>query len=952
MSEPNDKREDESSLRPLKAETILPTKTVGIECLKEANPESMSPHRKIFRWFARRPTAATRLAILASVMPDDISNDKLLKLMCIGPKQGAESGIDDYVLKKFSTKNDREGSVEEHFGYDYPHRNVPNDEELQELEQLLQEHWSGEMPVVMDPTAGGGTIPFEALRYGIPTVSNELNPIAWLLNKVILEYAPSIGSVESEVNYWMDEVEDIVADELKEFFPDRNGVPPNHYYRAYSIECPSCGQRLPISNRWWFNNRRKAAIYPVIKDGSLEFEVINPEEENTRSGYDPNGGTVEGGDAECPWCDVVTERSELVEIFNRGDYEFEVCGVRFDKDIGGTKYHSPSEEDIEAIERATQKVESDLKLSTLLSNDRYEGYYDRAVPYGVKKWRDVYSPRQLLTHAKYHEAFEEIKPEIQSKYSEDKAGLILTLLSFIPVKLIRRNSRLTPIRADYGCPDSMLGNNNFSFQWHFGESNMMTGTYSYQTEGANVLDSYEETVRYVEHIDEPDVEVTRGDAGDLSRENQSVESVVIDPPYGDNIMYAEISDAFYVWLREYLNDVYPSAYSQPETNKQDEAVENPVIVNPEEGESTAEAARKRYENKMSDIFSEVYRVLKPGGVLTIYFTDKEIEAWDSLTMSIIRSGFIISATHTITSEMPNRIGVQKNASADSTLLLTCRRPHDSHENRIPTLWRDIKSQTREVAREKATELLDSNYNLTKTDTIISAFGPTLQSFTQNYPVVDDKDNQVRPREALREARAAVTEVLVDRELEGDLDTVDSLTTWYILSWLVYESESIPYDEARQLGLGVGVHIDEIKKDTKIWGKSRDTLQLKGQDYRVRDFTALEAGEKRRKRAYPIDPRDATFDHDIDAVHAALNVLQTKGGDFTWNWLQERSLHKDESFVKTAESLLQVLSEDNDDRKLLINLLSGETGNLLDTDVKSLSLSKAEETSRTTLQDFS
>ncbi|TKX83462.1 hypothetical protein EXE43_24125, partial [Halorubrum sp. SS5] len=174
-----------------------------------------------------------------------------------------------------------------------------------------------------------------------------------------------------------------------------------------------------------------------------------------------------------------------------------------------------------------------------------------------------------------------------------------------------------------------------------------------------------------------------------------------------------------------------------------------------------------------------------GGVLTIYFTDKEIAAWDSLTMSIINSGFNITATHTITSEMPQRIGVQQDASADSTLLLTCRKPTTQPDDRMPTLWRDIKDETRQVAREKASSLLESEHNLTKTDTIISAFGPTLRVFTENYPVVDDKDELVRPREALREARTAVTEVLIQRELAGSLDDVDSLSTWYILSWLVY-----------------------------------------------------------------------------------------------------------------------------------------------------------------------
>lgn len=941
---------EDSELKPVKAETILPTKAVGIECLKEANPKSMSPHRNIFKWFARRPTAATRLAILASVLPEDTSNNELLRLMCIGPKASMDKDISDYVLERFATKDDRDGSIPEHFGYDYPYSRIPSETEMRDFHEELKEYWGGDLPTVLDPTAGGGTIPMESLRYGLPTISNELNPVAWLLNKVILEYAPTVGSVEDEVRGWMSEIENHVQEEIGDLFPHKNGIPANHYFRAYRIECPSCGNPIPVSNQWHFNRQKNIAIYPEINSGELSFSIIDPTKADTRQGYDPGEGTVDGGDIECPSCDVVTERSETVEIFRQGDYRYEVCGIRYADKIGGTRYHAPTDEDVSAIRRAEERVNSDLRLSTILSTERYDGYYDRAKPYGITQWRDAYSPRQLISHVAYLEAFEEIKPEVLGSYSEEKAELILTLLSFISIKLIRRNSRLNPIASGHGYPDNMMGNNGFFFKYHFAESNLMAGTYSYQSEAKNVLNGYEKTAEYLKHIDEP-ATVIEGDAADLPCDDNSIENVVMDPPYGDNIMYAEMADAFQVWFNEYLSDIFVESFSSTETNKEDEAVESPVISTPEPGQSESEAARQRYEQKMSGIFEELHRVLEPGGTLTIYFTDKEVDAWDSLTMSIIQAGFVISATHTITSEVPVRMVAQNNASADSTLLLTCRKPRTALNDRTPTLWRDIRQKTREVARQKATELLNSDYNLTKTDMIISAFGPTLQVFTQEFPVVDDKDNYVRPKEALTESRTAVTEILINRELEEDLEGVDSLSRWYILSWLVYEQESIPYDEARQLGLGVGVYVDDIKQTTKIWGKSQDDLVLKGHDYRVRDYDALEAGEKRRKRAYPVDPRDTTFEHSIDAVHAALNVLEVKGGDFTWNWLKERSLHSSTQFKKTIKSLLQVLPDDHSDRELLINLASGETGDLLDIEVSSISPQEEDTPQETTLEDF-
>jgi putative DNA methylase len=936
----------DEELKPLKIEQTLPVTVTGIESVKESYSDSMSPHRKMYKWFARRPTAVTRLAILSSVLPSDVENETLLEYMCVGPERGADGSIEDYVLEKASTKEDREGNIEEHFGYEYPHRRLPSEDRLEDIHTRIREQWGGEIPTVLDPTAGGGTIPFESSRFGFPSISNELNPVGWLLNEVILDYARSQGSLETEVKRWADQIQETVEEELREYFPRYNGVETNYYFRTYSTECPSCGQRFPLSNRWWFNRSKRIAVVPQYGENTITYDC---KELPKDSDFDASEGTVSDGDAECPHCGVVTEREDLIEKFQQGDFEYELCAVKYPEKINGTQYHPPTEEDYEAIERAEERINSDLDLSTLLQEKRYLGYYDRAGPYGITQWRDLFSPRQLLAHATYLDAFQEVKEEIQVQYESEESNAILTLLSLIGTRLVDHNSRLVPIHARFGYVADMLGNNNFTFQWHFGETNPLAGGKSYERWKNHVLENYEEVVSY--YGDEPgDVDVLNGNAADLPYGDESIEAIVIDPPYGDNIIYSEVADALYVWLRKYLQDIFPEEFTGTQTNKRDEAVENPSLVGSESGEDTA---RERYEQKMKEIFSEAHRVLDLGGVITIYFTDKEIGAWDSLTTSLMDAGFTITATHAISSEAPERIGVKGQSSADTSLLLTCRKPLSSDEQSeaMPTLWSDIRQETRKEATKKATELLDSSVALTKTDIIISAFGPTLRVFTENYPVVDKHDNVVRPKRALEEARAAVTEVLVERELDSTLDAVDPLSKWYILCWLVYDRPTIPYDEARQLGLGVGADIDELKSETKVWGKSGEQIELKGQEYRVRDFIVLEQGEKRRKRAYPVDPRDTSFTRAIDAVHATLNVLDTKGSEFTWNWVNDRELQNQIEFTQTIRGLIQVISEEHEDYDLLMNLISGETGELLDIDVKKMTIDSTNNPDRTTLNDF-
>lgn len=946
--------DNSTDLRPLKIEEPLPVTAVGIESVKEGKPQTMSSHRRIYPWFARRPTAATRLAILSSVLPADVSTEKLLKFMCMGPRTDVDD-IEEYIIQKRQTESERGGSIEEHYGYKYPHRQTPSESELSEFHSLLREQWDGSLPTVLDPTAGGGTIPLEAFRYGLPTVSNELNPVAWLINKVLLDYAPSAGTLEGELETWANEIEQKVSDRLTEYYPTKNGVDPNHYFRTYSIDCTSCGERFPLTNQWWFNRKQNRAVEPQYEtvDGKLKFRCIKYPEEATSEDFNPDSGTIEGGEATCPHCNVVIERNKITEIFQNGEFEYEVGAVRYTKKINGTYYHSVSDDERSAIRQAEQTVENTLDYATLLTRDRYIGRQDRAAPYGITQWRDFFTPRQLLSHATFLEVFEDVRSQIEQDYDAETAEPLLVLLAFSSTRLLNRNTRLQPLNLDGGSPLDLLGNNNFAFKWHFGETNPLAGTYSYAEEAKKVRTHYQTVARQVADRDSSLAKVLRGDAADLPIGDDSVEAVVIDPPYGSNIMYAEMSDILYVWLREYLGDIFGSAFSSPETNKQDEAVENTAIVDEEESKSKDEIARQKYQNKMGDILSTSYNKLKPGGVITIYFTDRDTETWDALTMSIINAGFVITATHTITSEVPKRIAMKDRGSADSTLLLTCRKPiEQTRDEGTATLWADIREKTKKVAREEAEELLDSSLNLTKTDTIISAFGPTLRVFTESYPVVDKHDEIVRPNRALEEARTAVVEIILQRELGETLDDVDSLTKWYVACWLVHEKSDIPFDDANQLGHGVGVDISDIKNDTKIWGKSKDTLILKGQSYRVRDYTALEAGEKRRKRAYPIDPHDVTFDQEIDAVHATLNVLQTKGSDFAWNWINERGLQDSPSFKQTIKSLVKVLPKDHEDYELLINLASGETAELLNIDSSIFQSSGGEgDESRTTLEDF-
>lgn len=476
------------------------------------------------------------------------------------------------------------------------------------------------------------------------------------------------------------------------------------------------------------------------------------------------------------------------------------------------------------------------------------------------------------------------------------------------------------------------GGKNYAPQWLFTDNNLSSGDQEYQNVLDRILGSYEDVEGYLRDSEGEPAEVLAQDAATLPYDDDSIETVITDPPYYSNIMYAELSDIFYLWVQKYLDDIFPSMFSETLTNKEDEAVANPSLYDNVSGNTSKQKLAKRdYEQKMSDIFSELYRVVEPGGVMTVMFTHKETDAWDTLTKSLINSGFTITSTHPITSERPNRADTKGGGSADSTLLLTGRKTLEEADESatIRSLWSDVKTDTRSAAKNAARELIDSGLSLTKTDIIISAFGPTLRVFAEAHPVVDDEDNEVPPRRALEEAREAVTRVLVEEYLEAEgIDNLDEVTEWYVLCWLVHGSQTFPYDEGRQLGLGIGVDIDEIKSSTKAWGKSGGDIKLRGHDDRVQDINKK---PENRSSRIPVDPDNLSFARSLDSVHAAMHVYDKQGETACVEWFRERNFGSDATFKATLKSLLQVLPKNHTDWELARDLAVGRTRDVLDLD---------------------
>jgi adenine-specific DNA methylase len=922
----------------LRIEGNLPLETVGIETHRERkNFSDLPPQNYIHTWFARRPTPATRLALLASVLPEDIDDDTLLKWMGIDPDNIAPNdSIADHVKKKKATEDERDGRVYDHYGYRKSYKNLPGADGFDQISSVLEDTWD-ELPTVLDSTAGGGSIPFESIRYNLPTIANELNPVASVILKAVLEYS-RVDGLSEEIERWGDEINERASSELDEYFPNSvEGRKPVHYMWARTIICPDCGFELPLTPNWWIEResaREGIAIRPSVSEerNRAEFELVELPNEITKEEFDPSTGTISYGSAECPSCNVTIDSDEIKEYGEADEIGEQLYCVEYLDQHSGNRgnFRTPVPEDLEGVEKARERVDSSVDLSTLLTESIPSGEKtDEPQRFGMEQWRDFYSSRQLLTHYIYWQKFEEVKEEIRSENSEKRANAIVTYLTMTADKVIPYNSQQS--RWDPSVPkiSQAFERHDFGFKWSYAEGNIAVEGLGYQWALDSTVEVYEELQELAGHSEAP-LEVLQGDAANMDLDSKSVEAAVIDPPYYDNVMYAELSDFFYVWMRRYLDDVFPSFFTDQLTNKDDEAVANPSKFDDIAGGSSSksELANRDYESKMSNIFDEVNRVLTDDGIFTLMFTHKKTEAWDTLTTALINAGFVIKSSHPINTE-GHRLSQTGKNSADSTILLSSEKR--SQELGQQTLWSEIERESKEVARKRAEELDTSDLHITKVDTILASFGPTLEVFTKNYPVVDDEGNNVSPQEALDEARDAVRDYFIDKYLNQGVKSVDHKTEWYILAWLVFEAERFPYDEGRRLAIGVGEEVDSLKKDHRMWRRRSGDILLRPHGDRVQDINKDPDNRSGRK---PVDPDSLSFATALDKVHAAMHIYDSKGATETWNWMNDRNCGSDPSFKATLEALLRVLSHEHDDWKLARDLAAGETGELLELELDS------------------
>ncbi len=818
-------------------EDLIPIREISAE----ASREKSLRHGNISTlhlWWARRPIVAARAAVYGALVP--------------APSDAKERDMYMERMRKLCSWD------------------IPNGVLEQARKDILEAN-GGHAPRVLDMFAGGGSIPLEALRLGCESYTVELNPVAHIIELCTLVYPQKYGpSLVADVKKWGEWVIERAKAQLAEFYPSPSSEPqaddgivqstftgeqkqtqsdgkltPIAYLWTRTVTCPNptCGATVPLVRQTWL--RKKEGNYVALRmepdhaTKKVRFERVQAT--TLRGlGFDPEAGSHRGNTS-CLHCGA-TINSEYVKQEGRAgrmDHQLITVVATREESKGKTYLGGVKEEEYvpnsvyisQQIRHLSDKEKVDLPLEKLQDQDTL----NIKVPlYGLTRFVDLFTPRQLLALLTFTaEVRRAHAAMLEAGIEPERAAAITTYLGLMVDRLADRDSTICHWDNTRETIANTYARQALPMMWDFvevnpfgGASGNVTGALSWILE---VLQSLVETGQ--------PAFVYRTSAIQLPFEDETFNVVITDPPYYDNISYADLSDFFYVWLKRSIGFLYPEHFSTPLTPKKQEAVMAAYRHN-----KSKEMARQSFEMMIAQAFSEAHRVLKPGAPLVCVYAHKTTLGWSTLIEALRHAGFVITEAWPLDTEMKARSVSQGTAALASSIFLVARR----RENETTG---DYVSQVRPQLTSIVNERLDTliRAGVSGADLIIATLGAGLRAYTQfarvEMPNGDELDAATYLGEVEREVAQHVLQRLLGQSEEGEesedtgarVAAVDVVTRFYVTGRFFYGESAAPFDDMNLLARGMGVELDGPRGLTQ--GKKELAKKVKGtivlRDYRSR-----------------------------------------------------------------------------------------------------------------------
>lgn len=839
-------------------------------------------------WWARRPLAACRAVICAALWPDPVDP------LC--PQTFRATARD--LMKRWAKENLALLKEPESFNFfsemqKYPSR-LDDDEVLRAalldfiadfanwdnsrqtaylelcraLTQAAHEALGGipdTKPLVVDPFAGGGSIPLEALRVGADAFASDLNPVAVLLNKVVLEYIPKFGQrLADEVRKWGHWIKEQAEKELAEFYPkDPDGATPIAYLWARTITCegPGCGTEVPLIRSLWLAKQANRSIaiqlIPNAQAKRVDFQIITKQNDgwvdqaNTKIKINNPifEGPVKRGSATCPCCGYTTPvarvREQLKARRGGANDARMFCVVKTKPGDEGRSYRLSNKVDESAFAAATQefirRTKAHKGVLSILPDEVIPMTEIRriSVPiYGMVSWGDLFSTRQALALSTLVALLDSVRKNLRGQ----ETGFVRAIITVLSLAISRFSdicnalcmweSTKTQVRH-------MFTRQAIGMIWDYAEPNIFAeaaGNFSV-TLGTMV------EVLERESISLPIGHVEQASATKHLLPEDSANALITDPPYYDAVPYAHLSDFFYIWLRRALTQEHPDLVRESEVPKAPE-----IVVDRSHELSQSQKGIVFYECELAKAFEEGLRIVRPDGIGTIVFASKTTASWEAILTATVDAGWIISGSWPIDTEMETRVAAQGQARLGSSIHLVCRPRKQLNgllKDKVIGDWREVLQELPKRIHSWMPRL--AKEGIVGADAIFACLGPALEIFSRYSCVEKASGEQVKLKEYLEQVWAAVSREALNMIFEGAdatgfeedarltamwLWTLSAGTTATIASYETNEENDdteeestsktaktsgfvLEFDAARKIAQGLGAHLDNLRSLVEV-----------------------------------------------------------------------------------------------------------------------------------------
>jgi putative DNA methylase len=947
----------------------MPIGVISAHSRKDQNVRKGHLHT-LHVWWATRPLAACRAVLMATLLPDPADPNCPEAF-----RREAREALRPFTGRDLSDPLALRKALLDFIAHFAAWENSANRIFVETARWLVAAAHPDGPPLVVDPFAGIGSIPFEALRIGADAFAADLNPVAVLLNKVALEYLPTYGLRLAEaVRKWGEWVRARAIEELRPFYPlEPDGSEPLAYLWARTIRCegPGCGAEVPLVGLLWLSRKEKHRVALRYRGDrarkEVVFEIFEPKSES-----EVQPPIVKRFSATCPVCGYTTPYARVREQLRArrgGTRDARLIAVITLRRDGSRGFRLAAEQDVAIARRAAGELarrerehQGPLPLvpDEPIPPERARGNSGfRMLLYGMETWGDLFTPRQALALSTFVRLVREAHERVLRESGE--AGFARAVATCLAVAVSQLSHYLSSLSFYWkeGMISAFIQGSGLPMRPDFAEANplmpRLVGGFEYALEQVTQMLEREGSQGFRSGT------VRQGSATAIPLPDQSVAYVVTDPPYYDAIAYADLSSFCYVWLKRMLGDLYPDLFRFPLPDKTEECITDPP-----------EKSREFFETTMERALAECRRVLRPDGVAVVLFAHKGTAGWEALLNALVRAGWTVTASWPIETERAARMQAKNAAVLASSIFLVCRpRP----ENVGVGDWRRVLEEMNRKVAAWLPRLEQEGIH--GADAIFACIGPALEVYSR-YERVETAGGQVIPLGDVRDSRGQVVQrgylsyvwEAVAREalklifpeadpagFEEDA-RVTAMWLWTLRArangptpeeaeMLEDEEEepttgrkrpagyALPYDDARLILQALGAHEESLRRPGGI-------LEVKGNiarlvpvaERRLRLFgTESQGGRPRRRReGQPTLLEEAAPEPEpevalapgastLDRLHQAMLLFAEGRSEALRRFLVDEGVGKDSRFWRLADALSRLYPANAPEKRWVDGLLA-------------------------------